>query len=298
MQARRLVPVLFVVIWATGFIGARYAMPYAEPFAFLAARFGTTFVLFVALAWWLGSPRLATGTALNAAGAGALIHGLYLGGVFWAVDHGLPAGLTSLIIGLQPLLTAILAGPLLGERVEARHWTGIAVGLAGLALVLGPKLGDLSGGVTAANIAACAAGAFSIALGTIWQKRTMPGADLVSATKWQYLGATIPVLLLALAVETGAYDPTPELIGAFVWSVLVLSVGAILLLMLMMRDGAMTEVASLFYLVPAVTALMSFALFGERLTAIQLAGMAVTMLGVWLATRRGSAPSRAPRSSG
>ncbi|MBX3529303.1 MAG: DMT family transporter [Rhizobiaceae bacterium] len=302
MSARRFVPALFVVIWATGFIGARYAMPHAEPFAFLAARFGTTFVLFVALAWWVGSPRLPGRAAANAAGAGALIHGLYLGGVFWAVDNGLPAGLTALIIGLQPLLTAILAGPLLGEKVLPRHWAGIAVGLAGLALVLGPRLGDLLAGVTAANVAACAGGALAIALGTIWQKKTLPGADLVAATKWQYLGATIPMLVLALIFETFRFDPTPELIGAFVWSVLVLSMGAILLLMLMMRDGAMTEVASLFYLVPAVTALMAFALFGERLSGVQLAGMAVTMLGVWLATRRprgpAEAPSREPRSNG
>lgn len=294
MSARRLVPALFVLLWATGFIGARYAMPHAEPFAFLGARFATTFVLFAALAWWLGSPRLSANAAFNAAGAGALIHGLYLGGVFWAVDNGLPAGLTALIIGLQPLITAILAGPLLGETVLPRHWAGIAVGLAGLALVLGPKLGDLTAGITAANVSACVAGALAIALGTIWQKKTLPGADLVTATKWQYLGATVPVALLALAFETGGFDPAPELFLAFAWLVLVLSVGAILLLMLMMRDGAMTEVASLFYLVPAVTALMAFALFGERLTVVQLAGMAVTMLGVWLATRRSPDRAAAP----
>jgi drug/metabolite transporter (DMT)-like permease len=299
MPLRRFVPVLFVLLWATGFIGARYAMPHAEPFAFLAVRFATTFVLFVALAWWLGSPRLPGKGALNAAGAGALIHGLYLGGVFLAVDLGLPAGLTALIIGLQPLITAILAGPLLGETVQPRHWAGIAVGLAGLALVLGPRLGELSGGVTVANVAACAGGALAISLGTIWQKKTLPGADLITATKWQYLGATVPVALLALAFETWRFDPAPELFLAFAWLVLVLSVGAILLLMLMMRDGAMTEVASLFYLVPAVTALMAFVLFGERLSALQLAGVAVTMLGVWLATRRPrpSAPLPAPAGS-
>lgn len=301
MSARRFVPVLFVLLWATGFIGARYAMPHAEPFAFLAVRFGTTFLLFAGLAWWLGSPRLPLRAATHAAVAGALIHGLYLGGVFWAVDNGLPAGLTALIIGLQPLLTAILAGPLLGEAVLARHWAGIAVGLAGLVLVLAPRLGDMSGEVTPATVAACVGGAAAIALGTIWQKRMLVGADLVSTTLWQYLGATVPVALMALAFETWRFEPVPELFLAFGWLVLVLSVGAILLLMLMMRDGAMTEVASLFYLVPAVTALMAFALFGERLSPVQLAGMAVTMLGVWLATRRAgppAAPSRAPRNSG
>ncbi len=291
MPVRRLVPVVFVLLWATGFIGARYAMPHAEPFGFLAVRFGTTFLLFAALAWRLGSPRLGAAATGHAMVAGALIHGLYLGGVFWAVRNGLPAGLTALIIGLQPLMTALLAGPLLRERVLARHWAGIAVGLAGLALVLGPKLGDLSAGVTGANVAACVGGAFAIALGTVWQKRTMAGADLVSATLWQYLGAAIPMAVLALALETGRFEPAPELFFAFAWLVLVLSVGAIMLLMLMMRDGAMTEVASLFYLVPAVTALMAFALFGERLSPLQLAGMAVTMLGVWLATRRQRAPA-------
>lgn len=285
MSARRLVPALFVVLWATGFIGARYAMPHAEPFAFLAVRFAVTFALFAALAAWLGSPRLAPVAAVHAACAGALIHGLYLAGVFWAVDNGLPAGLTALIIGLQPLLTAILAGPLLGEAVLPRHWLGMAIGLAGTALVLAPGLADLSGGVTAANAGACVAGALAISLGTIWQKRTLAGADLVSATKWQYLGAAVPVALLALAFESWVFEPAPALLLAFAWLVLALSVGAVLLLMLMMRDGAMAQVASLFYLVPAVTALMAAVLFGERLAPVQLAGMAVTMAGVWLATR-------------
>lgn len=286
MSVRQFVPIAFVAIWATGFIGARYAMPHSEPFTFLAARFGATLVLFMAMAAWMRAPRLTASQAANAIGAGALIHGLYLGCVFWAIDNGLPAGLTALIIGLQPLMTAILAGPLLGEQVLPRHWVGIAIGLAGLTMVLGPKLGEMTGGVTAVNVSVCVAAALSIAVGTIWQKRTIGGADLVGSTMWQYLGAFVPLLLLALLFETGRFDPHPELWLAYAWSVLVLSIGAILLLMLMMRDGAMTEVATLFYLVPAVTALMAFVLFGETLSWLQLSGMAVTMLGVWLATRR------------
>lgn len=293
----RIAPALFVVLWATGFIGARYAMPHAEPFGFLAVRFAITFAIFAAIAWFAGAARLSRRETAHAFVAGVLMHGAYLGCVFWAIRHGMPAGLTALVIGLQPLVTAMLAGPALGERLTPRLVAGLAVGFVGVAIVLWPKLVAGAGGVTAANLATSIAAMIAMSAGTVWQKRFVAKADLITGAMWQYLGGTLPMLVLALAFETHRFDLTGELVFAMVWLVLVLSVGAVGLLMLLIRNGAMSRVASLFYLVPAVTAVMAYVLFGETLTLFQLAGMAVTTLGVALAMRQPDDGTRARASA-
>ena len=285
-SATRFIPGLFVVLWATGFIGARYAMPWSEPFSFLALRFAIAAVILVVLVLVLRARALGARQAVDAVLVGALVHGAYLGGVFWAIRNGMPAGLSALIIGLQPLITAVMAGFALGEKVLPRHWAGLAIGFAGIVVVLAPKIGDAVGGVTAATFAASLAGVVAISAGTVWQKRRLAGADLVSGTLWQYVGATALMAAGSLAFETRSFVVTGELVFALVWLVLVLSIGAIFLLMHMIREGEMAKVSSLFYLVPAVTALMAWALFGETLTPIQLGGMALTTVGVALATRR------------
>lgn len=282
---KRFIPASFVVLWATGFIGARYAMPWAEPFTFLAIRFVLAAILFAGLTVLLGSRRASREEALHATVAGVLMHGVYLSGVFWAIHRGMPAGLSALIVGLQPLITAVLAGKFLGEAILPRHWAGLAVGLLGVVIVLWPKLGAI-GGVTAATLTASLVSVLGMAAGTIWQKRFASGGDLVSATMWQYVGGSVVTILGSLAFETRAMTVNGELIFAFAWLVLVLSVGAIFLLMVMIRDGEMSKVASLFYLVPAVTAVIAWALFGEELNALQIAGMAIATLGVGLATAR------------
>jgi drug/metabolite transporter (DMT)-like permease len=287
---KRLIPATFVVLWATGFIGARYAMPWAEPFTFLAMRFVLAFILFAGLIVLLGSKSLSRAQVLHAMVAGMLIHGVYLGGVFWAIHRGMPAGLSALIVGLQPLITAVLAGRLLGEKVLPRHWIGLATGLVGIIVVLWPKLGAIGGGVTAETLGASLISVIGMSFGTIWQKRFASGGDLVAATLWQYAGGAAVALAASLVFETQTVTVNGELIFALVWLVLVLSVGAIFLLMVMIRDGEMTKVASLFYLVPAVTAVMAWALFGEHLDAVQIVGMAITTLGVGLATARGGVP--------
>lgn len=287
-DATRLVPALFVALWATGFIGARYAMPWAEPFSFLAVRFLLTFGLLVVIAIPLRARMLTRRAAFDQAVAGMLMHGVYLGGVFWAIDRGMPAGLAALVIGLQPLITAIAAGRLLGEKVRPRHWAGLLVGFVGVALVLWPKLAVAGGGVTPANTATCVIAVLGMTAGTIWQKRHGGQTDLVVGTAWQYVGGAIPMFALAFFLETGAYTLNGELVFAMLWLVLVLSVGAIFLLMFLIRHGAMSRVASLFYLVPGVTALLAWFLFGETLSAVQLAGMAIATAGVWLATQRGT----------
>lgn len=286
----RLIPPTFVVLWATGFIGARYAMPWAEPFYFLAVRFALAFVLIWLIAKLMGARASTPPQAMHAVIAGVLMHGVYLGGVFWAIDNGMPAGLSALIVGLQPLITAVMAGAFLNETILPRHWAGLAAGFVGVAIVLWPKLGAVAG-VSGAALAAAVVSVIGMSAGTVWQKRFV-GGDLISGTMWQYLGGFAVTALAALLLETGTFEMTGELVFAMAWLVLVLSIGAIFLLMVMIREGAMAKVASLFYLVPAVTAVIAWYLFGETLSLLQLFGMALATLGVGLATaRNGQAPT-------
>ena len=187
--SKRLVPPLFVLLWATGFIGARYAMPWAEPFTFLAARFAVAFAILGAMLLMWRSRRVSLTDAMHAVIAGVLMHGIYLGGVFWAIHHGMPAGISALIVGLQPLITAILAGRLLGERILPRHWLGLALGFVGVITVLSPKFGAIGGGVTSATLAAAVVSVVAMSVGTIWQKRFGGDTDPVSSALYQYLGA-------------------------------------------------------------------------------------------------------------
>ncbi|MCV0394406.1 MAG: DMT family transporter [Rhizobiaceae bacterium] len=295
MMLARLVPALFVVLWATGFIGAKYAMPYAEPFTFLAVRFAITFLfLLPVMLVWKGRHSTMK-QAVHAAIAGMLMHGVYLGAVFWSIANGLPSGLSALIIGLQPLVTAILARPALGERILPRHWLGLGIGFVGVATVLAPRLGDLGTGVTAATLGMSFLSVLGMSAGTIWQKKFVAGTDLVAGTTWQYLGGTLLMAAGSLAFETRTVVWSTELVLAMTWLVLVLSIGAIFLLMFLIRQGEIARVASLFYLVPPVTAVMAWALFGESLSPLQVGGMVVACLGVALATAQPPTRERASR---
>lgn len=291
ISAKRSIPALFVFLWATGFIGALYAMPWAEPFTFLAIRFTLAFLLLGAYVLFLRPARLGLRGIVMAGIAGVLMHGIYLGGVFWAIRHGMPAGLSALIVGLQPLITALFAGSLLGETIFPRHWAGLAAGFAGVVIVLAPTLGNLDGGVTGPTLIACFVAVAAMSAGTIWQKRFLTGSDLIAGTCWQYAGGALLMAVLSFALETRTITVNGELIFAMAWLVLVLSIGAIVLLMIMIRDGEMSKVASLFYLVPAVTAVIAWLLFGEDLTLVQVGGMALATFGVALATRRAPAVS-------
>lgn len=291
----RLVPIVFVLLWSTGFIGARYAMPWAEPFAFLAVRFGLTIVLLALMLAAIRWRAMDRRQAAHAMIAGALIHGVYLGGVFWAIRNGMPAGLSALIVGLQPVATAMIAAAVLGERLTARHWAGMALGLAGVAIVLAPKLGAL-GGVTLATLLSAFVAMLAISAGTVWQKRFVASGDLVVGTIWQYVGAVAVMLAATFALETQTFQVTGELVFAMAWLVLVLSLGAIFLLMYMIREGEVAKVSSLFFLVPSVTALIAWVLFGETLNALQIGGMVLTTIGVAVATRKVQPGTRARAS--
>ena len=282
----RLTPVAFVLLWSTGYIGSKLGVPYAEPFTFLALRFALAAILLALIAWAFGAPWPRGRNWGHSMVVGVLIHGVYLGGVFWAIDRGMPAGVSALIVGLQPLMTAMLAGALLGERVTAWHWAGLALGLLGLGLVLGPKL-DLAGsGITASTIAAVAIGTLSITLGTIYQKRFAVEAGLRAGGALQFAGAFLFSGIVALLFERGEIAWTAPFLFALAWLVIVLSLGAIALLMLLIRHGAVSKVATVFYLTAPTTALMGWAMFGETLSLVQLLGMALTVVAVAVAMRR------------
>ncbi len=278
-------PLCFVAIWATGFLTARLVASHVDPLSFLAWRFILSGMVFTAIAFAIRAPwprdRLGWRNALV---AGVLMQGLYLSAVFWSVNHGLPAGIAALVTGLQPLLTAILAGPLLGEPVLPRRWTGIMLGFAGALLVLTPQL-RAANGVLLIPLLSCTAGMVGITLGTIWQKRHGGTADLRTGAAIQFLGAAVIGIPLALLTEQGRFDGSWQAIAGLSWAVLGLSVGATTLLLLLIRRGAVAGVASLFYLVPPVVALAAFVMFGEQLNAIQILGMAIAAAGVALASR-------------
>ncbi|GLS22612.1 hypothetical protein GCM10007874_56320 [Labrys miyagiensis] len=279
---------LFVPLWSTGFVTARLVAPHAEPLTFLGLRFAAAGIVLAAYAFFAGAPWPRSARAWSDAMiAGMLIHGLYLGGVFWAVAHGLPSGISALIAGLQPLFTGLLSKPLLGEDVSPRRALGIAIGALGAGLTLLPKLGTGgNGGIPILPLLVCTAGMAGITLGTIWQKSRGRGADLATNTAAQYAGALIPIALGIVLTEQGRFDVTslPGWVG-LLWSIFGMSIGAILLLMVLIRRGAVAQVASLLYLVPGVSALMAWAMFGEALTLVQAAGLVVAALGVAVANK-------------
>jgi drug/metabolite transporter (DMT)-like permease len=278
-------PAAFVLVWSTGFIVARYGMPHAPPFGFLALRYVLSVLAFGV---WIALVRAPwpqeRAQWLHLALAGVLMHAGYLGGVWAAVKAGMGAGMIALMVGLQPVLTALwlsMAGS--AQRVSARQWLGLLLGLAGLAMVVSRKLG--AGEVNAPNFSLAVFALLSITIGTLYQKRFVSAGDVRTANAVQIAAALLVTLPLAL-LERGTWDAThPELIGAMAWSVLVLTLGGSSMLYLLIQRGAAARVTSLLYLVPPCTAVMAWALFGEALTALVLAGIAVTAVGVALVVR-------------
>lgn len=277
-------PALFVFLWSTGFIGARMGAPYSEPMTFLTIRFVIVLVLLIPIAFFLKAKWPSAREAFHAFIAGLLLHGAYLGGVFWAIDDGMPAGLTALLMGLQPVVTAFFAALVLKEAINRNHVFGFILGMIGISLVLYPRLqgGDFS--VTPAQIGASLLAVLGISFGTIYQKRFASNLDMRASTVWQYIAASLSIGLIAYATETQTLEWTPEFIFALGWLVLVLSIGAIFLLLFLIEQGAVSNVAGLFYMIPAVTAVFSWILFDEPITLIQIVGIIITGAGVFLAS--------------
>jgi drug/metabolite transporter (DMT)-like permease len=276
-------PAVFVLLWASGFIGAKFGLPYAEPMTFLAIRMAAVVALLGLIAM-VTRPRWPDRAGMaHSAVTGLLVHGCYLGGVFISIDQRLPAGIAALVVGLQPVLTSTLANRLLGERVTPRQWSGLLLGIAGVYLVVH---GRTEGEAPLFAWGAATIALVSITIGTLYQKRFGGGIDWRSGLFIQYVAATVLFAAGAFAFDSGRVQWTGEFVFAVAWLVFVLSVGAIWLLYFLIRRQAATRVVSLFYLTPPITALMAWALFDERLAPLAILGMAVCVVGVALVNWR------------
>ncbi|MET0964640.1 MAG: DMT family transporter [Noviherbaspirillum sp.] len=280
-------PFVFVILWSTGFVVAKFGLPYAPPLTFLALRFIGVLLVLAPLVLLMRAPW-PTGRVGHIALAGVMVQAGYLAGVWCAIKLGMPAGLSALIVGMQPILTAF-AAPLIGERVHGRQWLGLAFGLCGVGLVVANKISLI--GLGWPSIALCLMALLSITVGTLYQKRYCPQFDLRSGTLIQFAASLAVVLPFAFVFEqlTPALQTvqwTPRFIGALLWSILALSIGAIFLLFALIRKSAATSVTSLLYLTPPTTALMAWAMFGEAFSLTGVAGMLLAVIGVYFVVKK------------
>ena len=283
MTLERFAPALFVLLWSTGFVGAKYGLPYADPFIFLSVRILIAAVLLFALARILKMPVGIGGQAVARSGLiGFFLHACYLGGVFYSIAQGLPAGVAAVVTSLQPVLVSVFAVKVLGEQLRKTQIVGLLTGLIGVVLVLGPSID--------AQIPTPAIIAILIALmgsttATLLQKKLGADIPLISGTAYQYLFSGCVLGLIALATQETSITWNLRFTLAFVWLILILSVGAILLLLWLLNTGSAAKVSSLFYLVPPATAIEAFFLFGEKVNTQGFLGIGITALGVWLVMR-------------
>ncbi len=286
----RAVPLIFTLLWSSGWVVAGFSASYADPLTFLVVRFGAAALLLALFALALGAPWPATPRAwLDCLVAGVLLHAIYLGGVWYAVRHGVPTGISGLIAGLQPILTALFGPFLVGERISRVRWAGIVCGFVGIGLVLEPQIARVEAGALWAILGPVALnifGMFAVTLGSFWQKARIVSGDLRTVTAVQYGAAFLFILPFAVALEPMRIEWNLTMVLVLAWSVLVLSLGGIGLYLFMLRRGEVSRIATFLYLVPALVAVEAWLLFGETLSAVQIAGMAVTILGVVLASRR------------
>lgn len=280
MKLSKLAPILFVLLWSTGFVGAKYGLPFADPFIFLAVRVLVAAVILFIIAAFMKSPIAIGADAISKSILiGFFLHTCYLGGVFFSISKGLPAGVAAVVTSLQPVLVSILAVKVLGEKLRSRQLAGLLLGLTGVVLVLGPSFDSK---IPVAGVVAIAIALVGSTSATLLQKRIGSGIPLVAGTAYQYLGSGSVLLTIALATGGTSIQWSGKFVLAFVWLIAVLSVGAILLLLWLLNTGSAASVSSLFYLVPPATAIEAFLLFGEKVNTQGFLGIGVTALGVWL----------------
>jgi drug/metabolite transporter (DMT)-like permease len=283
-------PIIFVLLWSTGFTGIRYGIPYAPPFTFIAVRMAFASILLALIALAI-TKRFARDlpTIGKSALVGLTIHGAYLGGCFYGVKQGMPAGITALICSLQPVLVSIFSSLFFGEKLSSRKWLGLGLGLAGLVMVIAPKLessGDQA--LPTAGVIAVFIALLGGTSGTLLQKKFGAGVEVLSGTSWQYVATGILMAVLALTFEDGqSITWNGSFIFSLVWLIVALSIGAILILYYLLARSSAASVSSLYYLVPAVTAVEAYFLFGEKIGLITAIGTLVTIAGVALVVRRG-----------
>ena len=295
----RAAPLLFVAIWSTGFIAAKYSMHNADPFVFLCLRFSITVVVLIPLVLLAGSelPRRAWSYRHDMV-TGVLLHGAYLGFVFWPIKNGVPSGIVAIIIGLQPVVTMALASLFIGEQLGARKLAGLLVGFAGISIVIVGKYGlslGLDGGLDPLDLGMCILSLLAVATGVFYQKKFCDQSHLLPGTMMQYVGGASACAVFALlAGEAWRIEWTTSFTVALVWQVLGLSIGAVVLLMIMLKNGEAGRVSSLFYLVPPLVVIEAHLLFGETLGPLSILGMVIAVAGVLQVNRKVAATPPAP----
>lgn len=281
---KKLAPGLFVFLWSTGFIGVKYGIPYAPPFYFIAIRMAiAACLLFIAISFLRKSQPITRAIIWPSTLIGLTLHGAYLGGCFFAVSRGMPAGVAALIVSLQPVLVSLFAAKYLNEPLKARAVLGLTLGLVGLFVVVSPRI-NMTGAnaISLVAVAASVIGLLGGTSGTILQKKYGGAIPTLAGTSIQYAATALVLLVLALLFEEPNITWSAEFIGAMTWLVLALSFGAILLLFFLLSQGSAASVSSLYYLVPAVTAIIAYFLFDEHISSLSLIGTAITVVGVWL----------------
>ena len=281
---KKFAPGLFVLLWSTGFIGVKYGIPYAPPFYFIAIRLAiAALLLFVAIAFLRKSQPITRSIIWPSTIIGLTLHGAYLGGCFFAVSRGMPAGVAALIVSLQPVLVSLFAARYLGEPLRTRAIFGLLLGLIGLLVVVIPRI-NVSGAnaISLVSIGACVIGLLGGTSGTILQKKYGGAIPTLAGTSIQYSATAVVLILLALIFEKPEIQWTTKFVGALAWLVLALSFGAILLLFFLLSHGSAASVSSLYYLVPAAAAIEAYFFFDEHISPISMIGTAIVVIGVWL----------------
>jgi drug/metabolite transporter (DMT)-like permease len=293
MTLDRLAPAIFVLLWSTGWVVAKFGAIVSEPLTFLSIRYLTAAVLFggLCLASGVSWPRDGR-TVLHALVSGAFLHGLYLGAVWWAIGEGVPAALSSIIAALQPLMTALAAPFVIGERLSLQQKLGLGLGFLGVLLAVLPKFfGAEAAEMPAFAIVVNMLGMAAVTYGTIYQKQHLQKGDIRAIATLQYIGALAVTFPFALGLESLHVDFGLAFLALLAWSVLGISMGAILLLLYLIRRGQVSRAASLIYLVPPIAALQAAAIFGEELTVPMILGTAIVVAGVYLTNRKDVAPA-------
>ncbi len=284
MKTARLAPYLFVFLWSTGFVGAKYGLPFADPFIFLSLRiFIAAGILFIAARLMHAQISLTRSDIGKSSLLGLFLHAFYLGGVFFAISQGVSAGVAAVITSLQPVFVSILAVKVLGEKLRWSQFAGLVTGLIGVVLVLGPTFDSSVSKIGLAGVFVALLGSTTA---TLMQKKFGADIPLVVGTAYQYLAAGAVLGIAALATGGTRIEFTPRFGAAMIWLILALSVGAVLLLLRLLNSGSAASVSSLFYLVPPATALEAYILFGEKVNTQGFLGIGVTALGVWLVIRK------------
>jgi len=289
MTLDRFAPAIFVLLWSTGWVVAKYAAMHSEPFTFLVMRYALSALAFLALCLLLKAKWPERATVFRAIYSGFFLHGFYLGGLWWAIANGVPAGISGIIAALQPLLTAMAAPLLIGERLQPAQKLGLALGFLGIAIAVSPKLlqpgsADLIHAAVPLTINLIAMA--SVTYGTIYQKKHLQSGDLKTIATLQYLGALIVTVPLALAFERLHFDGSAPALTALAWSVVGLSMGGVGLLLYLIRRGQVSRAASLIYLMPPAVAIEAFIAFGEPLTMPLVIGTIIVVAGVYLTNRK------------